>query len=366
VAKPRLGATALQRVTENERGARLFQHSFRPFSLQKRSSRPIFGHMLSRGSSPFEDALAALRISGSVLLHESYRPPWAIEIPNEGQLRKLLDVRSDVRVLPFHLVRRGSFILHCDGLQPVEIETNNVVICTGGSRHRMAFGAEPKAVSLADVLKNQHNPRETGPITSDESGTELICGVFLLRSMPLNPMLAALPPVLKLQTAGDHASPLLTRVAESLGEELACGQRSSFTALRLLEVLCAAAINEHRRGEGRHVPGWFMALDDPKIGSAMARIHQNPGAPWTVKSLAKGVAMSPSRFAARFRETTRQSVMAYVSSWRMSVACRLLRETELALPEIAVQIGYQDTAAFSRAFKALVGQSPSRWRQERH
>ncbi len=48
----------------------------------------------------------------------------------------------------------------------------------------------------------------------------------------------------------------------------------------------------------------------------------------------------------------------------MGVACRLLRETELALREIAAEIGYQDTAAFGRAFKARVGQSPSPWRQE--
>ena len=175
-------------------------------------------------------------------------------------------------------------------------------------------------------------------------------------------MLAALPPVLRLRTSGENASPLLRRVAESLGDELALGHRSSFTSLRLLEVFCAAAINEHRRSEGRHAPGWFKALDDPKIGSAMARLHQNPGAHWTVSALAETVAMSPSRFAARFRETTGQSVLSYVANWRMSVACRLLRETNEALAEIAAVIGYQDTAAFSRAFKSLVGRSPSNWR----
>ncbi|QWG19939.1 AraC family transcriptional regulator [Bradyrhizobium sediminis] len=320
--------------------------------------------MLSPVTSPFEDALAALRISGSVLLHECYRPPWAIEVPDERQLQKLLGAKSDVRVLPFHLVRHGSFVLHHDGLEPIDVETNDVVICTGGKRHRMAFGAKSEAVSLADILSGEADRREVASVARDKRTTELICGVFLLRSVPLNPMLAALPPVLKLRTAGDDASPLLMRVAESLGEELALGHRSSFTALRLLEVFCAAAISQHRRAEGQHLPGWFKALDDPKIGSAMARIHQNPGAPWTVALLAEAVAMSPSRFAARFRETTRQSAMAYVTRWRMSVACRLLRETELALPEIAAEIGYQDTAAFSRAFKALVGQSPSPWRQQ--
>ena len=72
--------------------------------------------------------------------------------------------------------------------------------------------------------------------------------------------------------------------------------------------------------------------------------------------------MSPSRFAARFRERTGKSVMSYVANWRMNVACRLLRETDDGIAEISSRIGYADVASFSRAFKALVGQSPSGWR----
>lgn len=72
--------------------------------------------------------------------------------------------------------------------------------------------------------------------------------------------------------------------------------------------------------------------------------------------------MSPSRFAARFRETTGESVMAYVARWRMNTACRLLHETHDGLAEISQRVGYTDVASFSRAFKALVGSSPSAWR----
>ncbi len=88
----------------------------------------------------------------------------------------------------------------------------------------------------------------------------------------------------------------------------------------------------------------------------------NPADPRLSELLADTVAMSPSRFAARFRETTGQSVMSYVASWRMNVACCLLRDTEGGLVEISQLVGYGDVAAFSRAVKALVGQSPSKGR----
>ena len=67
-------------------------------------------------------------------------------------------------------------------------------------------------------------------------------------------------------------------------------------------------------------------------------------------------------FAARFREVTGQSAMSYVSNGRMTVACQRLRNTDDNLEWIANAVGYQDLASFSRAFRAIVGQSPARWR----
>lgn len=152
--------------------------------------------------------------------------------------------------------------------------------------------------------------------------------MFRLRSAPLNPLLSALPPVLKLDTGDDVSHPKLARISEMMALELDAGTRDSFTLSRLLELFCAEAIRAHQAREGAASPGWFRAIADTKIGEAIGHIHQSPGHGWTVAALAERVAMSPSRFAARFRETIGISAMAYVARWRMSVACRLLRETE--------------------------------------
>jgi AraC-like DNA-binding protein len=91
-------------------------------------------------------------------------------------------------------------------------------------------------------------------------------------------------------------------------------------------------------------------------------LHERPGASWSVEALAETGALSPSRFAVRFREVTGQSAMSYVSRWRMTVACQRLREPDDRLDRIATAVGYRDVASFSRAFKSLVGQGPARWR----
>lgn len=316
--------------------------------------------MSFKSSSPFEDALADLRVSGSVLLFESYQPPWAIVVPGEDELRSLLGAGKETRVLPFHLVLEGAFELTPKNCRSETISADEVVICTRGDEHLMSVGRVRKPTPFAAI----HLGERPGATSDRNAGapTKLLCGVFLLNSAPLNPLLGSLPPVLKIKTAGVSESPMLMRAAEMLALEVGGGNRNGFTAARLIEVFCAEAIAAYRRGDGAERTGWFKALDDQKISKALAHLHREPGAHWTVELLADTISMSPSRFAARFRETTGQSVMSYVANWRMNVACRLLRETEDGLAEIAQRIGYQDVTSFSRAFKALVGQSPSKWR----
>jgi AraC-like DNA-binding protein len=57
--------------------------------------------------------------------------------------------------------------------------------------------------------------------------------------------------------------------------------------------------------------------------------------------------------------------MQYLAQWRMQAASRLLLETRATIASIAFEVGYESEAAFSRAFKRLVGTPPAAWRRER-
>jgi len=58
--------------------------------------------------------------------------------------------------------------------------------------------------------------------------------------------------------------------------------------------------------------------------------------------------------------------MLYLAKWRMQVASGLLMDN-VNIASVAVEVGYGSEASFSRAFKKIVGASPSHWRncQER-
>ena len=57
-----------------------------------------------------------------------------------------------------------------------------------------------------------------------------------------------------------------------------------------------------------------------------------------------------------------QPPMQYLALWRMQFASRLLVDGG-QVAAIASAVGYESEAAFSRAFKKLVGQAPATWRR---
>ena len=68
--------------------------------------------------------------------------------------------------------------------------------------------------------------------------------------------------------------------------------------------------------------------------------------------------MSRSAFAARFTELVGESPTPYVTRWRMQAAHSTLKEGGPTLGELAVRLGCQSEAAFSRPFKRFMGVSP--------
>lgn len=68
--------------------------------------------------------------------------------------------------------------------------------------------------------------------------------------------------------------------------------------------------------------------------------------------------MSRSAFAARFTELVREPAMSYVARRRMYLAVSALHEEDVTVAELADRLGYRSEAAFSRAFKRIIGVAP--------
>ena len=57
--------------------------------------------------------------------------------------------------------------------------------------------------------------------------------------------------------------------------------------------------------------------------------------------------------------------MQYLGQCRMQLAAGRLRDSDARVIEISLDVGYESEAAFSRAFKRMVGVTPGEWRRAR-
>ena len=132
---------------------------------------------------------------------------------------------------------------------------------------------------------------------------------------------------------------------------------------RLSELMFVEAIRRYLETLPPAQTGWLAGLRDPVVGQALAALHGEPSEPWTVEGLARLVGVSRSVLAERFTEMVGQPPMQYLALWRMQLASRLLVDGG-AVAAVASAVGYESEAAFSRAFKKLVGQAPATWRED--
>lgn len=318
--------------------------------------------VFTKNSGVVDDVLRSLRITGCLLLRDNYAAPWAVVVPDAQQLAKLLGLPKGVRAVAFHLLEFGHCEISYGDTNSVLLKAGDMAVCFGGGQHRIAVGKRVQPQEIANLIAGAPNTQRPANVNQTPA-TSLLCGVFLLRHVELNPLLADLPPLVHCTVGRRGALHNLSGAARLLAEEIERGEQgSAFVIERMVEVLCAEAVRAHLEATPADGAGWFRAIKDPVVGRALAAIHAAPGENWSVQRLADRVSMSPSRLAARFAESLGASPMAYLASWRMNVACRKLAGSDASIERIAAEVGYSSNAAFHRAFKKMLGQPPAAWR----
>lgn len=81
------------------------------------------------------------------------------------------------------------------------------------------------------------------------------------------------------------------------------------------------------------------------------------------KELAQQCGMTPFRFSRLFKEVNGVGFMEYILGKRMDFAKQLLENSQMPVTSIGYEAGFKDPSYFARAFKQLVGCSPSEYRQ---
>jgi AraC-like DNA-binding protein len=84
--------------------------------------------------------------------------------------------------------------------------------------------------------------------------------------------------------------------------------------------------------------------------------------PLDVVALARQAHVSPWHFSRRFKEAFGETPHQYVLTRRVERAQELLRNTDLSVSEICLEVGFQSLGSFSAAFHRVAGMTPTAYR----
>lgn len=312
------------------------------------------------------DVLRTVRLTGATFFDVVAKAPWVAEQPpREMILSKILPGAE--HLIAYHVITEGRCFANIVGGEPVAVEAGEVIVFTKGDPHVMSSSpgmrADPVPPGILDAASASQLPFLMN-YGGDGPRAKLVCGFLACDARPFNPLLENLPPVIKTGDPRDVDSGWLGQFIRFAMMESADKRAGGESVLaKLSELMFIEVIRRHLEALPPEQAGWLAGLRDPFVGKALSLMHGGPAHNWTIEELAKQVGLSRSVLAERFTDLVGVPPMQYLAKWRMQIASGFLSSGSANIATVAAEIGYGSEAAFSRAFKKMVGVPPSAWRR---
>lgn len=315
------------------------------------------------------DALRTMRMVGALYLNAEFTAPWCVLArPDQAVCAAFLP--GSERVIAYHLIVAGSCWAQVEGdpASAIRLEAGELLVIPHGHEHILGSTLDDTPVPSQPVLlkKLETAPGQVIKLSHGGGGTATVvmCGFLATDNTQSNPLLAALPPIFKVDMRNDPQAAWLQSSLHFAATETAHRRPGSTMVVgKLSELLFAEAVRRCIDALPPDRKGWLAGMRDRFVGRALTLMHAQPEHAWTVDELARAVGLSRSLLAQRFSDLLGDPPMQYLTRWRLQIAAQELRAGDRPLAAIAASVGYESEAAFSRAFKRVFGQPPASWRK---
>jgi AraC-like DNA-binding protein len=273
---------------------------------------------------------------------------WALACPGETHVK-------------YGLVLAGSCWLVVEGVDaPLRLREGDCYLVTGGRPYRLA--SDP---ALAPVLADAvWAPGEQLGYCGSGHDVTVIGGRFNFDRANAE-LLRALPSVIHLDADSDESG-VLRATMPLIAHETGIPRPGQALMLQhlahitLMQGLRARASRDASASALTH--DWPASFHDPRIEMVLTAMHGDVARSWSVSELAKIAGMSRTSFSDKFKETVGMSPAKYMLSLRMHAAKQILIKSNRTVSSVGAELGYTSEAAFSAAFKRVMGTSPRNYR----
>lgn len=315
------------------------------FDYQKRKETKI-------KYDPIGKLLDSLRMESVFFTQSTLSKPWAMSFPPMSNC------------MMFHLVVEGTSSFEIGGTR-LTLSEGDFVLFPKGDGHILNDGECQRPVPLSELPIVSVTERYETLSMGGEGGTcHMVCGAMLFQHPLAIKLLGILPNYIKITSDAEDAVSVVKTVSELLKTETqSVSVGAEAVIARLADIMVIAAMRQHLEDVNDEEMGWLGALADDRIGSALRLLHEQPAKHWSLEELATAIGMSRTSFAQMFKRLVGNTPMDYLTEWRMSLAYSKLQLSKDSVLSIALDVGYQSEAAFSRAFKKAIGKNPGEVRK---
>jgi len=299
------------------------------------------------------EVLRDLRIACASYCRTEFAAPWGVALPVHQRRAR------------FHYVAEGSCWLCMPSREPLRLDAGDLVLLPHGGAYALVDQPDTAARAFDDMAreyfgKDVYVLREGG----DGARCVIICSGVEFEESVVHPLLELMPDILHVRGGAMDDVSLIVMLDAMAQESKAPRVGSATVMIRLADIVIARLIRAWVERSEAQTCGWLTAVRDPQIGRALALIHRQPEHPWSVVSLASAATLSRTLFSERFTSLVGVSPARYVARWRMHLAGIWLADERLNVGEVAMRLGYESEASFSRAFKRFMGVPPGTVRRQ--
>ncbi|HBN91919.1 MAG TPA: AraC family transcriptional regulator [Hyphomonas sp.] len=313
--------------------------------------------------------LSAVRFEAAFYFKVNASAPWVTTNPSMDEIGSIVMPHVQ-HVIPFHVMIDGdAWAWSAAGdTEPQTLRSGEIMILPQGAEHFIASDQKPNMIPKVDVEPYRDAAKRVTPynhvqIGGDGRPATFVCGYFGCDARPFNPLLSALPGMMIVRPTDSTWALMQNLIVSALDEDERPEAGSQTVLAKLSELMFVQTLRHYIETLSEDSVGWISGLRDERVGAVLRLIHTRPAEPLTLDKLAKEAGMSRSALADRFAAYTGEPPSRYLTRWRMQLASSLLSNSSVSIAEAAETVGYSSEAAFKRAFKKHVGETPGRARR---